>query len=177
MKHNITARMPVIDVDGTLVVMVVGSPEAAFGDEISLTTKNPPRQYPTLHVQGVDNLPASEIVDEVLDLFGLLSTTELVAGLSRVYGTGYGAHVPVTIYTLTESKFYSGPSEVTTGVNVADESDPAIAITDWRFEAAAEIQRTKLLQANALIVDENNHPDDVLLSHAGMVPIFRRKAE
>jgi len=106
MITTITARMPVIEIDGNLVVLVAGNAEVGFGDEVALATKAPARIYPSLYVLGVDELPADEVAQEVLALFGMLGVKNLIQVLSKVYGTAYGDHVPVTIYTLADHAFF-----------------------------------------------------------------------
>jgi hypothetical protein len=109
MTTVLTARMPVVEVDGTLVVMLVGTPDAAEGDTVTLVTRIPPREYPSLIVAGVDTAPVGVLEAEVVNLFGFSDTTTLVEGLSRYNGTGYSSAVPVTIYTLRDAAVEEEP--------------------------------------------------------------------
>lgn len=97
---QITARMPIIETDGTLVTLVVGAPEAEFGDEVTVDAFFDRKKLESLYVAGVDTSPANEISADVLTLFGVADTNALVDLLSRRYGTGLPVTVPVTIYTL-----------------------------------------------------------------------------
>lgn len=104
--------MPIVEVEGDLVTMEVGfgSNEVQFGDEVSCRSKQ--RLYPSRFVQGVDTVIASQVASEVLALFGLRTVEELRESLSRAYGTGFGAHVPVTIYTLSDHPFFEDSTDV-----------------------------------------------------------------
>lgn len=98
----ITARFPVVEVDGLLVAVAIGSATAEFGDTATLTAAYDRRRFENLTVLGVDTLPADEVIEEVLDLFDLKTPSDFVDALSRVYGTGLPTHVPVTIYTFSD---------------------------------------------------------------------------
>lgn len=99
---QIVTRFPVVDVEGTLVTLTVGKPEAEFGDEVSVEAVFDHKTVENLYVAGIDTAPAHEIVPEVLALFGLTDTESLVRLLSRKYGTALPATVPVTIYTFVD---------------------------------------------------------------------------
>jgi hypothetical protein len=123
---QIIARFPIVEVDNYLVAVVLGSPDAAFGDEVSLEDAHSRRRYESLFVAGVDTLPASAVAPEVLDLLAAPSPEEFVRRLSRVYGTSLPLAVPVTLYTL-----YDRPVEEDAGDPDAIPADATI----WTGEA------------------------------------------
>lgn len=99
---QVTARMPIVETDGTLVTVVVGKPEAEFGDEVNVEAVFDRKRFESLYVASVDTSPANEIAPDVLALFGMLTVYDLLALLERRYGTGLPHDVPLTIYTFVD---------------------------------------------------------------------------
>lgn len=100
---QITARFPVIEVDGNLVTLAIGSAAAEFGEEVALHAAFDRKRYESLYIHGVDTVPANEVAPEVMRLFGITNHADFVDALSRAHGTGLPEHVPVTFYTLSSA--------------------------------------------------------------------------
>lgn len=99
---QITSRSPVVKVDESLVTVVVGHADVAFGDEVALEAVYDGKTYEGLYVAGIDTAPANEFAPEVYKLFGVGATDAFVALLSQRYRTTLAPDTPVTIYTLLD---------------------------------------------------------------------------
>lgn len=97
---HITVRCPVVEVDGTLVALVIGKAEAEFGDEVVVEAVQDGKTIAGLFVASVDTAPADTLAPDVLALFGATDVASFHSTLERTYGTGLPLTIPVTIYTL-----------------------------------------------------------------------------
>lgn len=101
--QTITTRLPVVEDGEAVVAMVVGSPDAAFGEEVTLVAEADRVRYESYYVAGVDTMKLNELPDPVLSLFRHKAWFGVQDALIRAYKTGLPETVDLTIYTLFDS--------------------------------------------------------------------------
>jgi hypothetical protein len=97
---EIVLRLPPCEVDDYTAAIVVGSPEAEFGEKVTVTLGE---ESDSMWVAGVDCAPLNALHEEIPLLFRETSLGALWDRLCRVYGTGLPNTVPVTLYTLVSA--------------------------------------------------------------------------
>ena len=101
--QTITTRLPVVEDGDAVVALVVGSPDADFGAEVTLVAEADRIRYESYYVAGTDSFKLNALPDEVLSLFRHKSWLDVHTTIQRAYKTGLPEHVDVTIYTLFDS--------------------------------------------------------------------------
>lgn len=101
--QTITTRLPVVEDGDAVVALVVGSPDAPFGSEVTLIAEADRIRYQSYFVAGLDTLKLNELPDAVLSLFRHKTWIDVHQTLERAYKTGLPEHVDVTVYTLFDS--------------------------------------------------------------------------